>query len=436
MNKMSLKWLYQQLPVLVEKGVLTQESADKIHQFYGEIKSSSRMGIGLIVFGSVGALLIGLGIISLFAHNWEQLSRLYRAIFSLLPLLIGQIMALWVLLRKPKSSAFKEGAATFLSLMVGAAIALISQTYNINADAGTFTLTWMLLILPLVYFMQASLTAAIYLIGITVWSANSWDNATKAFLFWPLAAVIIPHFIWSLKHEIYALRATLVSLVMAVCVLFAAGFSLGRGWPGLWVIIYPGIFAIIYFIGAERFNQITTNWQKPLRFIGALGLFILAFQFTFSYCWKYLVSYAYSINKDKSWVDLFPDYAITLAIIGIALLLLYDNFKRRNTLIALFGSVPLLAIIGYFFSIHSVIIPVFIFNIFLLTLSLSRIIAGFRCNNLSLINTWLFILAALIIARFFDSDISFIIKGLVFIAVGIGFLVTNLIYSRRLGGAK
>ncbi len=436
MNKMSLKWLYQELPGLVEKGVLTQESADKIHQFYGEIKSSSRMGIGLIIFGTIGALLIGLGIISLFAHNWEQLSRFSRAILSILPLLIGQIMALWVLIKKPHSSAFKESTATFQSLMVGAAIALISQTYNINADAGVFILTWMLLILPLVYIMQASLTAAIYLVGITAWAGNSWDNAVKAVLFWPLAAIIIPHFIWSLKQEIYTLRATLVSLVMAICVLFATGFSLGRSWPGLWVVIYPSIFAIIYFIGAWKFNQINTNWQKPLRFIGALGLFILAFQFTFSYSWQNLDSYAYGISRDVSRISLLPDYAITLAIIGTALLLLFDNFKRKNILVTLSGCVPLLAIIGYFFSMQSVIVPLLIFNLYLLVLSLSRIIAGFRRNNLILINSGLLILAVLIIARFFDSGISFIIKGLVFIAVGIGFLVTNLLYSRRLGGAK
>ena len=45
-------------------------------------------------------------------------------------------------------------------------------------------------------------------------------------------------------------------------------------------------------------------------------------------------------------------------------------------------------------------------------------------------------LAILIIARFFDSDISFIIKGLVFIIVGIGFLVTNAILARRMRGVK
>jgi len=436
MNKIFLNWLYQELPGLVEKGVLSQEAADKLRQFYGQVKNPGRMNTGLIIFGTIGAFLIGLGIILLFAHNWDQLSRLSRAALSLSPLIIGQLLVLWVLLKRPQSGALKESTATFLSLMVGAAIALISQTYNIHGDAGTFILTWMLLVLPLVYIMQASLPAVIYLIGITAWAGNNWDNPVKAVIFWPLAAVIVPHLIWALKREIYALRAAIVSLVMAVCILSAASFSLGKNWPGLWVVIFPSIFAVIYFIGNWKFNQITTDWQKPLRFIGGIGLYVLVFQFTFKYCWQYLGSYSYGVNRDISFIGLLPDYLITLAIIGTAVLLFYDNLKRKNKLVALFGAVPLLAIAAYFLNMQSTFLPLLIFNLYLFVLSLSRIVAGFRLNKQVLLNTGMLMLSSLIIARFFDSDISFIIKGLVFIIVGIGFLTANLLYSRRLGGVK
>ncbi|MDD5409226.1 MAG: DUF2157 domain-containing protein [Candidatus Omnitrophica bacterium] len=436
MNKVFLRWLYQELPGLVEKDVLSQEAADKIRQFYGEVKNPGRMNVGLVIFGTIGAFLIGLGIILLFAHNWDQLPRLSRAVLSLSPLIIGQILALWVLLKKPQSGALKESTATFLSLAVGAAIALISQTYNIHGDAATFILTWMLLILPLVYIMQASLPAVIYLIGITAWAGSNWDSPARAVIFWPLAAIIVPHLIWALRQEIYALRAAIVSLVMAVCVLFAASFSLGRNWPGLWVVIFPSIFAVIYFTGNWKFNQITTNWQKPLRFIGGMGLFVLVFQFTFKYCWQYLGSYSYGINRDISFIGLLADYIITLAIIATAVLLFYDNLKRKNNLVAFFGAAPLLAIVAYFLNMQSTFLPLLIFNLYLFVLSLSRIVAGFRLNNQSLLNTGMLMLSVLIIARFFDSDISFIIKGLVFIIVGIGFLMANLVYTRRLGGVK
>jgi len=436
MNKTAIRWLYRELPDLVVKGILTQETADRLRQHYGEVKGVSKTTVTLIILGTIGALLIGLGIILLLAHNWEQFSRLTRAFLSLAPLVIGQGLALWVLCKRPQSGAFKEGAATFLSLMVGASIALISQTYNIPGDTGTFILTWMFLIIPIVYLMQASLPAAIYLIGVTAWSGTYWDNPSKAILFWPLAAITIPYFIWALRQEIYAIRTTILSLIMIICVSFATSFSLGKTWHGSWIVIFPSMYSIFYFLGWLKVSKITTNWQQPLRLIGAIGLFILAFQFTFRYVWQYLDRYSYGINKNISDISAIPDHIITLGMIAIAMLLFYDNIKRKNWTVSLFGAVPLLAIVAYLIKGQSPVAPLLIFNVYLLVLSISRIIFGVRNNNLAIINTGMLILAILIIARFFDSDINFIIKGLAFIIVGIGFLVTNLTLTRRIGGAK
>ncbi len=123
-------------------------------------------------------------------------------------------------------------------------------------------------------------------------------------------------------------------------------------------------------------------------------------------------------------------------MISITILLFYNNIKHKNWTVLLFTAVPLLAIVAYLTKEISAVLPVLIFNAYLFILSISRIIFGVRDNNLSIINTGMLILAILIIARFFDSDINFIIKGLVFIIVGIGFLVTNIMLTRRMGGAK
>ena len=436
MNKKAIKWLYQELPELITKGVLTQEVAGKLRQYYGEIKGTSRASIILIISGTIGALLIGLGIILLLAHNWEQFSRFTRTILSFAPLVIGQGLVLWVLLKKPQSGAFKEASATFLSLMIGASIALISQTYNIPGDTGTFILTWMLLIVPIVYIMQASIPAAIYLIGITVWAGSYWDNPGKTILFWPLATIVIPHFIWAMRQEIYTIRTTLLSLVMIVCICVGAGFSLGKTWAGSWIIIFPSIYAIFYSVGCLKLSRFTTNWQRPLRMIGGVGIFILALQFTFRYVWQHLGRDYYGISRKISDISALPDYIITLAIIATAILLFYDNLKRKNLTPLLFGALPLLAIVSFLFKEQTIILPLLIFNIYLLILSVSHITLGIRKNSLPMVNMGMLMLAILIIARFFDSEINFIIKGLVFIAVGIGFLVTNVVLVRQKRGAE
>src|SRR3990167_5872501 len=109
MNRKAVQWFYKELPDLVSKGVLPQSSADRLREYYGDIKGRDKKRLVIIVCSVLGAVLIGLGIILLFAHNWEELSRPVRAVLSLLPLMVGQTLAMWVVLKKSESQALKEG---------------------------------------------------------------------------------------------------------------------------------------------------------------------------------------------------------------------------------------------------------------------------------------------------------------------------------------
>ncbi|MBI3997134.1 MAG: DUF2157 domain-containing protein [Candidatus Omnitrophica bacterium] len=436
MNKKAVQWLYQELPDLVNKGVLQQTAADKLREHYGELRSADKKWFIIILCSVLGASLIGLGIILLFAHNWEQLSRPVRAFLSLLPLVVGQALAFWVLLRRPTSHALKESTATFLSLMVGASVALISQTYNIPGDTADFILSWMLLIVPLVYLMEATIPAAIYVTGISAWAGHFWDSPLQAVLFWPFLAVIVPHFIWSLRQDKYTLRAAILAFVMAVGTCFGAGFSLGRTWFGSWIVIYSSIITLFYLLGVGEFKNISTNWQRPFRILGGIGVFVMMFLLTFRFPWESATGrHHYTQNETSSWSS-FPDYFLTLLLVGTAILMFLQCVKRKDVMGSLFGALPLLALMGYAFGGTSAAFSMLLFNVFLLIVSATRITIGIRTNNLGVINTGMFMLAALILARFFDSEINFVIKGLVFISIGMGFLMTNVVILRRRGGAS
>jgi hypothetical protein len=41
------------------------------------------------------------------------------------------------------------------------------------------------------------------------------------------------------------------------------------------------------------------------------------------------------------------------------------------------------------------------------------------------------VIAVLATARFFDTDLEFVVRGIAFILIGLGFLVTNLIVFKR-----
>ncbi len=434
MNKKAVQWLNKELPDLVSKKVISQSVADSLREHYSDVKSMDKKWFVIILCSVLGALLIGLGIILLFGHNWEELSRPMRVVLSLLPLMIGQAMAMWVVLKRPESQALKEGAATFLSLMVGASIALISQTYNIPGDTPSFILTWMFLIVPLTYLMRATIPAAIFVAGISAWSCHFWDEPLKAFLFWPLLAVVVPHFIWSLRQETYTVRAAILALVMAASVCVAANFTLGRSLPGSWVIIYSSLTAGFYLLGAWEFKGISTNWQKPFQVLGGLGIFIMMFVLTFRFPWQSVAGKYWHATYDASSWAAIPDHILTFLLVAGAALLFYRFAKQRDWMRTLFGALPLLALVAYALGATSEVFAVLLFNTYLLTVSVFRLMTGIRTNNLSVINTGMVMLSALVLARFFDSEINFVIKGLVFIFIGVGFLATNVIILRRKGG--
>jgi len=426
MNKQALQWLYEELPSLVNKDILSQTTADKLHEYYGELKNTDKKSFAVILCSILGALLIASGIILLFAHNWEQLSRPIRAGVALLPLIIGQILAFWVLLKHATSHALKESIATFISLMVGAAIALISQTYNISGDMADFILVWMLLILPLAYLMETTIPALIYTVGISIWLSYYLDAPKQAIIFWPLLAMVIPHFIWSLHQDKYNFRAGI--LVIAIATGFYLGMAqtianLDKLWPGSWFIICSSIATVFYLLGILQFKNLTTNWQKPLYYFGGLGIFVIMFLLSFRSPWELIKEHKFVILQ---WNLLWPalvDYFLTLAIAGTAIAMFVYYAKRKDLVASLLGALPIVAIIGYGIATISVVIPMLLFNAFMFIVSITQITVGIKTNNLSTVNIGMFVLAALILARFFDNDANFIAKGLVFIIIGIGFLI-------------
>ena len=99
-NQKAIRWLYQQLPSLIEKGVIQDETAEKIRQHFGDVDEKPDYNIAFLVAGILGAVLIGGGIILIFAYNWENLSKSWRTVLSFLPLIIAQVIYAYVFFNK------------------------------------------------------------------------------------------------------------------------------------------------------------------------------------------------------------------------------------------------------------------------------------------------------------------------------------------------
>ena len=63
--------MQRNLNELVAANIISQEIADKIQDYYNHKKGLSVNRL-FVIFGILGGILIGLGIILIIAHNWDN----------------------------------------------------------------------------------------------------------------------------------------------------------------------------------------------------------------------------------------------------------------------------------------------------------------------------------------------------------------------------
>jgi hypothetical protein len=67
------------------------------------------------------------------------------------------------------------------------------------------------------------------------------------------------------------------------------------------------------------------------------------------------------------------------------------------------------------------------------TLGLFAIRIGINKNSYGILNYGLLLITVLIICRFFDTNLDFVFRGILFIAVGAGFFFTNYLLLKKQG---
>ena len=439
MNKKSIDWLYKELPGLVGKGVISGDSADKIRKHYGDVFPKGGKSTAFIVCSILGSLLIGLGIILILAHNWKDMSRSTRTVLSFLPLVTSQLIAAWVLAKRNTSIAWREGIAVFLMLSIGSSIAMISQTYHIPGDLGNFLFIWMLLSIPIVYALDASIPLVLYLWGITSWAGYSQNTGGQAVFFWLLFILALPHFIKYLKKDKFSNRSVLLGWAFALCLCIATGITLEKALPGFWIVVYAGLFSVFYLMDKVYFPEERSTGARPFGSVGSIGICVTSFLLTYKWPWKRIGWGHYRAGGKFHEYAAFADYVLAALLAGFSVFLLFKMLKRergqQRTKYLIFGAVSLIVLAWYaavssgVFSLRATLF----FNAYLMIMGVISIVVGIEQSKTAEVNAGMFIIAALMSARFFDSSFGFVARGVAFILIGIIFLAANIFMRGRLG---
>src|SRR5699024_10101792 len=163
--------LRKEIDELLQANVITEETAQKIREYYeGNSGSANRRLI--VIFGILGALLSGMGVILIMAYNWADLSVAIKSIIAFVPLFIAQLAGFYTLGWQRHNPVWKEGSGVAIIMGVGACLFLISQIYNYPESENSLLFLWMLLILPVPYILNSGAASMIYIGGITYHDAS------------------------------------------------------------------------------------------------------------------------------------------------------------------------------------------------------------------------------------------------------------------------
>lgn len=414
--------LIDALPELVREGLITAEQAQRIRARYasGPAQGAGRM---LLVFALLGSLLVGLGIILIVAHNWDDLSRPMRTALALAPVLAGQALVLLALRQGPDARGWREGSAVFLACALCACVALISQIYHIEGALDGYLLTCALLILPLLY-LPGSVVVALGYLALVTWQAAAYHfnrpgPDAPPFAALGLLAAAAPMYVQEARRHGERVGFWWLSLFAALSLGMISQW-LYRDWSIAHVFGLLAMATTFTLVPWLHPGRALRTW--PWALVGGATALVTFLVLSYREPWGF----------HRAWRGLAPHDGTVLAVllaIGIAAYLL--SLKRRKP----FARWPYPEALGFFAAcfaaglLNAWLAPL-LMNAALLAMGVFTAREGLLHDSFKRLNLGLAIIGLTVTLRFLDSDMSFVLRGLGFIAVGGGFLYMNLRMAR------
>jgi len=427
MSKKHIQWLQSELPKLTEQDVISAEVSNKLKQHYAMNDLSARQSLSLftIILATIGSLLIGGGIILIFAYNWENIDRPMRTVLAFTPLVIAQILTVMALYPKKRGTAWREVSGTLLFCGVAAAISIIGQTYHISGDFQGFITWWYLLILPLVYVLRAHLmTILMILLG-------GYAAANFSLIYILCLVALLPYYI-QVSNQDNSAKATQAGWAWTLAILFVVTLQFiftGSGYLSTPIVL--SCSTCLYLIGS-LIEKDQAAWKRPITTVSAvvLGGYLISFSFN-----EILQSVVHI--PDLLIYSFHEDYIVFLIFLLLSVILIAYNGYLRNFKLLVLPSILLLYIttgllIGLYAETElSITFGSLTFTLLALLIGSWYIYLGIKEDSTSKLNFGLTLIVGLVMFKFFIDDYSLVIRGVAFIVLGATLIGTNIWHNRR-----
>ncbi len=424
--KKHIKWLRDEIALWVNEGIIGPDQGTALKRRYPAPAEDTAWG--RIIFFSIGAILFGLGVILIFAYNWEKMHKFVKLAVIFAALIGAHGAGYWLKRTQSQYQTAGEGLHLLGTMLFGAGIWLIAQIYHIEEHYPTAFLIWGSGALALAWSLPSIAHGILAAILLVLWNCFEVFDFKDPHLISPflilggimplawlrrsrvLTAVCLIGFLLTLFASVSILEGDLTALVIFfnACMLIAASLvvrqrnlfpEIGPVFSFIGFFIYLGILFILSF-----FHRGKGTWSIQFdQFLQSL--------FFFSFALAAIGMWAWAIwptpkTKGQPLKALSAEYYGVMATLSIMIL---------NTL----GLIPLRGWLG-----------MAVFNILFLYQCVIMIITGCKTLSLKTTVTGCVLFAVIAFARYTDLFVSLLTRSLVFFIAGAALFSVGIYYSR------
>jgi len=422
MNKHN-QWLAQQLSGWVGDDIISAEQAQILRSRY-PVKDT--MSLGRLLITGVGAIMIGLGVILLFAYNWAEMDK-YLKLAVIFGALIGShVLATFF---SQKNHLLSESLFALGTMLMGASIFLVGQIYHLDSHYPDAFLLWSVGALLLAW-ARPSLTQAFMAIILVL----SW-HAMEIFDFQFANHAVFVLILLGILPLVWRLHSPVLARFVSVALFITLGLSINTINEGLVGIILLMLSAAIICLdqiflhrGDELQKNIASEMAKPAMLVLVFLLLLLTFSDQLAEIVKFKL-----------------DEPLTSSFFWITLLLSQSGFiwlairRQLNAMVALSElsvlSVLLPSVLVFYMDKETLQMLIdFIsiaFNLILLFFSVWLMLDGARHGDRSRMVRGSLLFAILAMIRYTDLFDSLIARASVFLVVGVALFAIGHIYQRN-----
>jgi uncharacterized membrane protein len=420
------RWLRQEVARWRAEGLVDEALVQRLLARYPE---TTERGWGRIVLSALGAVLVGLGVILVFAYNWQAIPKAVKLALAFGALAAAHGAAMARDRRQPPNRALVEGLHALGTMLFGAAIWLVAQIYHIDEHYPNAFLVWSLGALALAWAMPSLVQALLALFLVAFWAGVEVFQFRAAMHAAPLlvAAGVLP-LAWRRRSP--ALLFWALAVLVAVTAFAVAGIDFD---PLVALLYVTGAAILIASIAAPE-----TSFPEAERPLHAVGLFVvLACNFVLSF--PGLAGYLGRQHFARPELAAYLGVAATLFAASLAAAAWrlsrggwgrLDAYRHGQAALIAVG----VAIVAGCMLAHvkgggwAVALP---FNVIGLALATLLILEGSARLQPRLVGAGCLYFALITVSRYADLFGSLLARAAVFVALGVGLFLVGNFYARN-----